>query len=68
MPNVQEGRDAIEKAKKEDSNRLWSIPEYKGKDEKLWFEEEMLKMFKGNWEHPLINEYEVLVYKMKKLD
>ncbi len=38
----------------------------RGKDTKIKNEEEMLKMFKGNWSHPLIEEYERLVEQMRK--
>lgn len=40
----------------------------RGKDEKLWFEKEVLKALKETWHHPLILEYESLVEKMKKLE
>lgn len=33
----------------------------RGKKEKLWFEEEMLKVFKETWRHPMISEYEELI-------
>ncbi|MFH1129406.1 MAG: HD domain-containing protein [Patescibacteria group bacterium] len=36
------------------------------REEKLWFEEEMLKMFKETWSHPLIDEYERLMEQMRK--
>lgn len=39
-----------------------------GKDLKVWFEKECLKMFKEVWENPLIDEYESLVIKMEKLE
>lgn len=37
------------------------------REEKLWFEEEMLKMLKISWNHPLIGEYEALVAKLLTL-
>ena len=40
----------------------------RGKDKKLWFEESMLTMLRETWEHPLIDEYEVLVAQMRALD
>ena len=40
----------------------------KPKDQKLWFEEEMLKMFQENWQHPLVDEYKILVDQMKALE
>lgn len=38
-----------------------------GRDKKVWFEEEMLKMLKETWQHALVDEYEVLVKKIQKL-
>ncbi len=40
----------------------------RGRDKKIWFEEAMLKMLQDTWQHPLVDEYAVLVEKMKKLD
>lgn len=40
----------------------------RGKEEKLWFEEEVLKMLKESWDHPLIGEYAGLIARMRKLD
>ena len=40
----------------------------RGKEKKMWFENEMLKMFKNNWSHPLIDEYEKLLKEVEKLD
>jgi (p)ppGpp synthase/HD superfamily hydrolase len=45
---------------------LWSKFN-KGKETKLWFEESMLAMFRESWDHPLIEEYAVLVEKMRAL-
>jgi len=39
----------------------------RGKKDKLWFEQEVLKMLKANWEHPLIGEYERLLDKERRL-
>ena len=39
----------------------------RGKEQKVWFENEMLKMLKNTWQHPLINEYESLLEKETKL-
>ncbi len=39
----------------------------RGRDQKIWFEEEVLKMLKETWQHPLIEEYERLINKEKKL-
>lgn len=40
----------------------------RGKDKKIWFEEEVLKMLKKTWEHPLIADYEKLLNKERKLN
>src|SRR5581483_6424618 len=40
----------------------------RGRDKKLWFEEAMLKMLRQTWQHPLVDEYAVLVEQMKQLD
>ncbi|MEA2701839.1 MAG: hypothetical protein QOE22_548 [Candidatus Parcubacteria bacterium] len=39
-----------------------------GKEKKLWFENAMLAMLKEVWEHPLVDEYAVLVERMNALD
>ncbi len=39
----------------------------RGREKKLWFEEEMLRMLQETWKHPLVDEYAVLVEKMKTL-
>jgi guanosine-3',5'-bis(diphosphate) 3'-pyrophosphohydrolase len=40
----------------------------KGRDKKLWFEEEMLAMLRESWQHPLVEEYAALVEEMKALE
>ena len=40
----------------------------RGKDKKVWFETEVLKMLKDTWQHPMIDEYETLVEEEKKLE
>lgn len=40
----------------------------RGREQKIWFEEEVLKMLKDTWEHPLITEYEGLLRRLKSLD
>lgn len=40
----------------------------RGKDDKLWFEGEVLKMLKESWSHPLVEEYAELVGRMRMLD
>lgn len=40
----------------------------RGQAEKLWFEEEVLKMVKATWEHPLIEEYEELLEQARGLE
>jgi len=39
----------------------------RGKEQKLWFENEVLKMLKQTWQHPLIDEYESLLEQEKEL-
>ena len=39
----------------------------RGKEQKLWFENEVLKMLKETWQHPLIDEYENLLKQEKQL-
>lgn len=39
----------------------------RGKDKKIWFETEVLKMLKETWDHPMIAEYEALLGKEKSL-
>lgn len=39
----------------------------RGKDQKIWFENEVLKMLKETWCSPLIEEYENLLDKVKEL-
>jgi (p)ppGpp synthase/HD superfamily hydrolase len=38
-----------------------------GKDKKIWFEEEMLKMLQSTWQHPLVDEYAILLEELKSL-
>lgn len=39
----------------------------RGREDKIWFEEEVLKMLKETWQHPLIKEYEHLLEQEKSL-
>lgn len=39
----------------------------RGRDKKIWFEEEMLAMLRETWNDPLIEEYAELIEKMKAL-
>ena len=39
----------------------------RGKEKKIWFEEEMLKMLKSTWQHPLVDEYEKLLTELKRI-
>ena len=39
----------------------------RGKEQKFWFENEVLKMSKQTWKHPLVDEYEKLLEKEKEL-
>lgn len=47
--------------------KTWELVGH-GKEEKIWFEESMLKMLHGTWDHPLVDEYEKLVEWMKGLE
>lgn len=38
-----------------------------GREKKLWFENAMLTMLRETWDHPLVDEYAVLVEKMNAL-
>ena len=40
----------------------------RGKEKKMWFENELLKMYKSTWSHPLINKYEKLLRQAEALD
>lgn len=40
----------------------------RGKEKKVWFEKEVIKMAKANWDNPLLNELEKLVEKLEKTD
>ncbi len=40
----------------------------RGKEDKLWFEEEVLKMLQESWDHALIGEYAVLIAQMRELE
>ncbi len=40
----------------------------RGKEQKMWFEHEMLKALQESWDHPLIAEYEQLLKQVEKLD
>jgi len=39
----------------------------RGKDKKLWFEKEVLKMARQNWEHPLVEQFNKLVERLEFL-
>lgn len=54
-------------AYKEQGPDLWKQFN-RGKDKKVWFEAEVLKMLKETWQHPLIDEYEKLIEQEKKLE
>jgi len=53
-------------AYKEQGPALWKKFN-RGKEQKLWFENEVLKMLKRTWHHPLVNEYEKLIKQVEKL-
>lgn len=50
----------------EQGSELWKKFN-RGKEQKLWFENEVLKMLKETWKHPLIEEYEKLLEQEKEL-
>ncbi len=54
-------------AYKEQGQEVWKKFN-RGKDKKVWFETEVLKMLKDTWQHPMIDEYEVLIEEEKKLE
>jgi len=37
-----------------------------GKDKKVWFENEVLKMVKDAWSNPLLYEFEKLILKLEQ--
>lgn len=39
----------------------------RGREKKEWYEEEVLKMLRETWDHPMIKEYEVLLNKARDL-
>ncbi|MEK7166296.1 MAG: HD domain-containing protein [Patescibacteria group bacterium] len=39
----------------------------RGKEQKLWFENEVLKMLRQTWQHPLVDEYENLLEQERAL-
>jgi len=47
--------------------KIWSKFN-RDKDKKMWFEKELLKVFKKTWDHPLVKEYENLIKQAEKLD
>jgi len=51
----------------QEGSALWSKFN-RGRDEKVWSEEALLNGLKRVWQHPLLDEYETLVEKMKLLD
>ncbi len=40
----------------------------RGKEKKLWFEEEMLAMLRQEWKDPMVEEYAALVERMRALE
>lgn len=51
---------------KKEGPKLWEKFN-RGRDKKVWFEKEVLKMLKETWDHPLIEQYEGLVEQLTKL-
>jgi len=60
-------RGQIRKADKIHNLESFLISYKKQGDDKLWFEREMLKMFTQTWDHPIIAEYQALVWRMNSL-
>ena len=50
-------------AQEREGKKVWSYFKT-GKEEKMWFEHEMLAMLKSTWSHPMIEEYEKLIKKI----
>ena len=40
----------------------------RGKEKKMWFEKELLKVFKKTWSHDLVDEYEKLIERAEQLN
>ena len=53
-------------AYEEQGQTLWTRFN-RGKEQKIWFENEVLKMLKETWQHHLIEEYEYLLGQEKEL-
>lgn len=76
--NASEGAKAVATADKihnaesllaaydEQGTELWKLFNA-DRDKKLWFENAMLTMLRETWDHPLVDEYGVLVEKMNAL-
>lgn len=76
--NASEGAKAVATADKihnaesllaayaEQGTDLWKLFNA-GREKKLWFENAMLTMLRGTWDHPLVDEYGALVEKMNAL-
>jgi (p)ppGpp synthase/HD superfamily hydrolase len=54
-------------AYEEQGSKLWEKFN-RGKEQKIWFETEVLKMLQETWDHPMIKEYEELIEKEKELE
>lgn len=48
-----------------EGSKLWQKFN-RGKDKKVWFEKEVLKMAKEQWDHPLLKELDQLIEKLEK--
>ncbi len=62
---IHNAQSLLHVAETRESN-VWSAFN-RGKEAKLWFENEMLAMFKNTWKHQLIEEYELLIRKLEKI-
>ena len=50
----------------EQGPRLWKRFN-RGREQKIWFENEVLAMLRQTWQHPLIDEYESLIHNVEQL-
>lgn len=47
--------------------KIWKFF-HKWKNKKIWFEEKVLKMLRETWDHPMLDEYEMLIKIEKDLE
>ncbi|HPO05693.1 MAG TPA: HD domain-containing protein [Candidatus Gracilibacteria bacterium] len=58
--------ESLQKAYDEHGESIWSHFN-QGKEQKFWFENEVLQMLKTEMDHPLVKEYEDLLNKMQNI-